>query len=41
MKHAMPKASISVSHAGSKKVVTVKVTNRNSTIVAKQPVQTK
>lgn len=41
MKRAMPKASISVSHAGSKKVVTVRISNGQKTITTKQPVQTK
>ena len=41
MKRAMPKASVSVSHAGSKKVVTVKVSGGNKTITVKQPMQTK
>ena len=41
MKRAIPKASISVSHAGSKKVITVRIQGDDKTITAKQPVQTK
>lgn len=41
MKRTAPKASRSVSQAGNRKVVTVKVTGQTKTITVKQPIQTK
>ncbi len=41
MKRAMPKASISVGHAGSKKIVTVTIKGVNKLITVKKTLQTK